>query len=72
MSEELFKPLKIDFPITEELQHSIDALMHHLNVEDGHLEDCYREELHCDLKADLREGIITREKLMTSYICSVS
>jgi hypothetical protein len=60
-----YEEMKIDCGISIELQTAIDALMHHINEEDGQLEDCYRAELDVVLKADLRAGDITEKQFET-------
>ena len=45
-----YQELPIDFSITPELNNAIHAFLKHINEEDGHNEDCYRDEIESWLK----------------------
>ena len=64
-----YKKLFLSFPILEELDDEIDALMNHIRIGNGMSEDCYRSEIEAILKYCLRSHHLTTEQyeMLKSY-----
>ena len=59
----MYKPLKIDFPIPEDLEDIINQYLHHLNYEDRMSIDYYRTEIQLILNWCFRESLLTDEQI---------
>jgi len=62
-----YQELPIDFPITAELSNAIHAFLRHINEEDGHNEDCYRDEIDFWLKDSSKKLTKEQYRLLCDY-----
>lgn len=58
----IYKPLEIDFKISEELQKAIENFINCINSENSLSEDCHRSEIDFWIKADTH---LTQEQYIT-------
>lgn len=61
MKEERYKPLNIDFSISEDMQNAIDLFLKYINNknESGLSEDCYRADIDVLLKDEYNKKKIS-------------
>ncbi len=59
----MYKPLNIDFEITEELQQLIDEYVHYLNTGEGIADDYYRTEIQLELNFCFREHKLSDDQI---------